>query len=102
MDMQTHIEETLTSGLSPTFLHIENESHMHSGPATESHFKVTIVSDKFEGQMLIKRHRAVNELLKDALANNIHALTIHAMTPNEYFEKAGAVPDSPECAGGSK
>lgn len=102
MNMQTHIEENLTAGLSPTFLQVENESHMHSGPATDSHFKVTVVSEQFEGQMLIKRHRAVNALLEDALANHIHALTIHAMTPDEYFEKAGVVPDSPECAGGSK
>lgn len=100
--MQTHIEEKLTAGLSPTFLHIENESHMHSGPATDSHFKVTVVSEQFQGQILIKRHRAVNTLLEDALANHIHALTIHAMTPDEYFEKAGVVPNSPECAGGSK
>ena len=101
MTMQTLIEEKLSTALKPEFLDVINESHMHSGPATDSHFKVVVVSPAFEGKILIARHRMVNEALADEL-NQIHALAIHTMTPEEYFEKAGKVADSPQCEGGSK
>ncbi len=102
MSMQSVIDSKLKAKISTSVLNIENESHMHSGPATESHFKVTIVSDDFEGKMLIARHRMVNEILKDELDGAIHALTLHTMTPEEFNKKQGVVPDSPDCKGGGK
>lgn len=101
MNMQKLIEKKLTEALSPEILDIENESNMHSGPATESHFKVVAVSKLFEGKMLIARHRMINSALKEEL-QQIHALALHTLTPDEYFEKAGTVADSPECGGGNK
>ena len=101
MNMQANIEEKLNTALEPEFLEIINESSMHSGPATESHFKVIAVSKTFEGKMLIARHRMINEALADEL-NAIHALSLHTMTPDEYFEKAGKVAESPQCGGGGK
>ena len=99
MDMQTQIESKLSKALKPEVLEVHNESHMHSGPATESHFKVVVVSHAFEDKMLIARHRMVNAALADEL-QQVHALALHTMTPDEYFEKAGRVADSPECKGG--
>jgi len=99
--MQSTIENKLTKTLSPEFLEVLNESNMHSGPATESHFKVVAVSKAFEGKMLIARHRMINQALAEEL-NSIHALSLHTMTPDEYFEKAGKVADSPQCKGGGK
>jgi len=101
MSMQTTIEEKLEKLLQPSVLDVINESHMHSGPATDSHFKVVAVSDAFEGKMLIARHRMINQALSDEL-NEIHALSLHTMTADEYFEKSGKVADSPECGGGGK
>ncbi len=102
MSMQSVIERKLNDRINSTVLNIENESHMHSGPATDSHFKVTIVSEDFAGKMLIARHRLVNEVLKDELDGAIHALTMHTMTADEYAKKQGVVADSPACQGGSK
>ena len=100
--MQQQIIQQLEAKFSPTHLDVENESHMHNvAPGSESHFKVTIVTEQFDGLMLIKRHRAVNEVLKEILGQ-IHALALHTMTPSEWFEKGGAVADSPECLGGGK
>ena len=99
--MQATIEQKLNEALKPEVLEIINESHMHSGPATESHYKVIAVSDAFEGKMLIARHRMINAALKDEL-QQIHALALHTMTPDEYFDKAGKVADSPQCEGGGK
>ncbi|MEE9444546.1 MAG: BolA family protein, partial [Cocleimonas sp.] len=62
---------------------------------------VVAVSQAFEGKMLIARHRMLNKALADEL-NTIHALSLHTMTPDEYFEKSGKVADSPECGGGGK
>ena len=101
MAMQDTIESKLKALLEPDVLDVTNESNMHSGPATESHYKVVAVSSAFEGKMLIARHRMINKALAEEL-NAIHALALHTMTPDEYFDKAGKVADSPECGGGGK
>jgi BolA family transcriptional regulator, general stress-responsive regulator len=102
MTMQQTIQSKLEQAFSPEFLQVENESYMHNVPAgSESHFKVSIASDRFEGLMLIKRHRLVNEALAAEL-QQIHALALHTMTPQEWFDKGGKVADSPLCQGGGK
>ncbi len=101
MTLQNTIESRLQS-LEPRFLQVDNESHMHNVPqGSESHFRVTVISDQFEGKMLVARHRMVNVLLADELAGPIHALALHTLTPDEWMEQHGAIPDSPECLGGS-
>ena len=102
MNVQSQIEQKLTEALAPEHLEVANESHMHAGPATESHFKLTVVTEIFSGEKLIARHRRINRLLAEELAGPVHALAIHALTPDEYLERAGRVPDSPQCQGGSK
>lgn len=99
MNVQDTIETKLHERFSPSYLLVENESHMHSGPAAESHFKVTVVSEIFDGMRLLTRHRAVNETLADELATKIHALAIHTYTDKEWQLK-GAAPASPACRGG--
>jgi len=101
MNKQETIIKKLNQAFSPEHLEVINESHMHSGPDTESHFKVVIVCDDFEGKMLVARHRLVNKVLEDELNGGIHALALHTMTMEEWFKKGGA-PESPPCAGGGK
>jgi len=99
--MQLQIEEKLNQALNIHFIEVVNETHMHNVPAdAESHFKVTIVTDDFTGKMLIARHRMVNKVLVDEL-QQIHALALHTMTTEEYFQKSGKSPESPQCMGGS-
>ena len=105
--MQENITNKLTTAFSPEHLEVINESFMHNVPeGSESHFKVVIVCDDFNGKMLIARHRLVNAVLADELKKErteggIHALALHTMTMEEWFEK-GKAPDSPECLGGGK
>lgn len=102
MKMLEIIEEKLNRAFQPHFLQVENESHMHNvAPGSESHFKVTLVSDEFTDLMLIKRHRQVNKVLEEEL-KQIHALALHTMTSEEWFNRAGKVAESPLCEGGSK
>jgi BolA protein len=94
--------ETKLQLLQPQFLEVINESHMHAVPqGSESHFKVTIVSDEFNGKILLARHRMINKILIDELTHSIHALVLHTMTINEWFDKNGASNNSPPCLGGS-
>ena len=102
MSMQTLIEQKLASEFETEYLQVENESHMHNvAPGSESHFKVTIVSDSFREQVLIKRHRMVNKTLQQEM-QQIHALALHTLTPEEWQTRAGNVADSPHCRGGGK
>ncbi len=103
MSLQTLIEEKLTQVFTPEYLLVENESHMHNVPAgSEMHFKVQIISDNFNGQMLLQRHRSVNKVLEAELAGPIHALSIHTFTKEEWEQRNGQVPESPPCQGGGK
>ena len=102
MSIQSTIEQKLAGEFDAAFLQVENESHMHNvAPGSESHFKVTIVSDSFRDQMLIKRHRMVNKTLQHEL-QQIHALALHTLTPEEWEARQGTVADSPKCRGGGK
>jgi BolA family transcriptional regulator, general stress-responsive regulator len=101
--VQSSIEEALTNSFTPWHLDVINESHMHSvPPGAESHFKVVIVSDAFEGTRTLGRHRSVNKTLKPQLDAGLHALSISALTKEQWVERGGVVPDSPLCHGGSK
>lgn len=89
--------------LTPSHLTLENESHQHAGyvDGKESHFKLTIVSEKFTNQRLIARHQQIYAIAHDFLTVNgggIHALAIHAYTLNEWQDCRHS-PVSPNCAG---
>lgn len=102
MSTQARIEEKLAGSIELQHLDVINESSNHNVPTgSESHFKVVLVSDSFGGQQLVARHRLVNQILRDELANDIHALAIHTYTPDEWRDKHGEAPMSPPCLGGS-
>ena len=102
MNIQTLIENKLIEHFQPEHLEVINESYMHNVPeGSESHFKVVMVSAQFEGERLIKRHRLINAVLKDQLANDIHALALHTYTKEEWLKNVGEFPASPNCMGGS-
>eukprot|EP01061_Rhynchopus_euleeides_P000898 TRINITY_DN10643_c0_g1_i2.p2 TRINITY_DN10643_c0_g1~~TRINITY_DN10643_c0_g1_i2.p2 ORF type:complete len:128 (+),score=37.05 TRINITY_DN10643_c0_g1_i2:111-494(+) len=94
------IEAKLSEGFAPSEMQVINESHMHNVPkGSETHFKVVVVSDRFEGVKLIDRHRQVNAALKDELAGPVHALSINAKTPEQWAKNSNVSP-SPSCRGG--
>lgn len=102
MSTQTTIENKLADGINALHLEVINESDNHNVPAgSESHFKVVLVSNDFEGQNLIARHRSINKILEEELKNKIHALALHTYTESEWRERNGDAPMSPPCLGGS-
>ncbi len=103
MGMQGRIEEKIKGALAPSHLLVINESHKHGVPAgSESHFKLVVVSDSFEGESLVRRHQTINRLLADELAASIHALSMDTLTPLEWERRAHTPVPTPECLGGSK
>jgi BolA protein len=87
----TSIENKLTEALSPILLNVIDESHHHAGHGhpgdkrhgNESHFRVEVVSAAFEGKSRVERHRMVNALLAQEIAEGVHALAIGAKAPGE-------------------
>ena len=99
MSVQHQIEQRLAS-LSPQWLQVDNESHRHRVPANaETHFRVVLVSDAFEGQRLLDRQRTVHALLKEALAGPVHALALRLFTPSEWATRQHEVQPTPNCRG---
>lgn len=89
MSIAEQIKRKITESLAPEHLELINESHKHKGHAGdngtgESHFKLIVVSSKFEGYDRIQRHRMVFTVLNEELNGKIHALSIAAYTPAEY------------------
>lgn len=101
--VETAITRKLAEAFAPSQLAVENQSDQHSGPrGRESHFKVVIVSAAFTGQSLVQRHRAVNGLLAAELQAGVHALSIEALTPEQWAARGGQTLPTPACLGGSK
>ena len=100
---QEKIERKIRSALEPVHLEVVNESDKHAVPrGSESHFKVVIVTSRFIGQPLIERHRNVNRLLAQELAENLHALALRTLTPEEWQADNAHIAPTPACLGGSK
>ena len=53
------------------------------------HFFATIVSEAFVGKRLIQRHQLVYQALGDRMREEIHALSMKTLTPEEWAGQAG-------------
>ncbi|WP_166260543.1 BolA family protein [Marinobacter salicampi] len=103
MSIKTSIEQKLAEQYRPVHLTVENESHMHNVPPnSETHFKVTLVTEAFKGTGKVKRHQGIYQALAEELAGEVHALALHTYSPEEWAARQGTAPDSPQCMGGSK
>ncbi|MYZ50079.1 BolA family protein [Propylenella binzhouense] len=93
MTMKSKIETKLVQALAPEMLTVVDESHLHAGhaghrPGGESHFRIRIVADAFEGKSRLERHRAINAILAEELSGGVHALAIQAYAPGEAAERS--------------
>ncbi|MBL4782693.1 MAG: BolA family transcriptional regulator [Porticoccaceae bacterium] len=100
MSVEEVIVQKLRDALSPEHLQVDNVSHMHAVPAdAETHFDIVVVAESFAGLRAVQCHQRVYQLLAEELSSGVHALSIHAFTP-EYWALKGEVPAPPECLGG--
>lgn len=94
MSVAATIEQKLRAALAPSRLDILDESAQHAGhfhggqenahrPGGETHFRLTIVSARFEGLNRIARQRMIYELLAEEIAGGVHALAMTTTAPSE-------------------
>lgn len=81
------ISSKLAAAFEPVRLEVVDESLQHQGhagarPDGESHFRVRIVADVFQGKSRVDRHRMVNTVLAEELKERVHALAIEAAAPD--------------------
>ena len=86
-DRIERIRAQLTAALAPTLLELDDESALHAGHAGAAsgggHYRLKIVSERFEGHRLVMRHRLVYDSVHDMMHTEIHALAITALAPSE-------------------
>lgn len=99
MTIEQTIQQKIKTEFSPISMTLLNESHMHAGPATHSHFNLTLVSDQFEGKRPVARHQMVYKLLADEMAGEVHALALHLFTASEWQQAGNNSIASPDCKG---
>jgi BolA family transcriptional regulator, general stress-responsive regulator len=86
--MQERIVARLTAALDPILLDVVDESHLHAGHAGAregggTHYRVRVVSAKFDRRSRVERHRLVYGLLTAEFADGLHALALIAKAPGE-------------------
>jgi BolA family transcriptional regulator, general stress-responsive regulator len=86
--MQERIVTRLTAALDPISLDVVDESDRHAGHAGAregggTHYRVRVVSTRFQGLNRVERHRAVYELLTAEFTDGLHALALVAKAPGE-------------------
>jgi acid stress-induced BolA-like protein IbaG/YrbA len=52
-----------------------------------THFEALIVAEEFEGKRSIARHQLIYKCLGTLVGNEIHALSIRALTPAEFEQQ---------------
>ena len=69
------IHQHIAAGLDCTHLQVEGDGQ---------HFQAVIVCAAFAGKRLIQRHQMVYAVLGDRMREEIHALSMKTLTPEEY------------------
>lgn len=69
------IKNYIAAGMDCSYLTVDGDGQ---------HFQATIVSDAFTGKRLIQRHQMVYAILGDRMREEIHALSMKTLTPEEF------------------
>ena len=89
------IEACLKTALPIEVFELADDSHLHAGHAGNrggGHYRILVVSPAFSEIGRLQRQRMVKQPLADWFADNrIHALSIRALTPEEYQSEQESV-----------
>ncbi len=69
------IEDSIRAGMTVSQVYVEGDG---------AHFQALIVSPEFEGLSRVRRHQLVYAALGDRMREEIHALSMHTLTPEEW------------------
>ena len=88
MERTILIETRLREAFTPEKIEVRDDSRLHAGHEGArgggGHFAVTIVSPQFQGKNAVQRHQMIYRALGDMMKKDIHALSIRALTPDEF------------------
>lgn len=87
-DRRARIAARLERELDAVHVDVVDESHLHAGHAGAAsgggHFRVVIVSPKFERISTLARQRLVYAALAEEMKREIHALSMRTLAPSEW------------------
>lgn len=69
------IKNWIETGLEGARADVEGDGH---------HFEAVIVCDAFAGKTMVQQHQMVYAALGDKMKQDIHALSMRTLTPEEY------------------
>lgn len=72
------IEKLIEEGIPDATVRVSSDDNRH--------FQAVVVSDAFAGLRATARHQLVYRCLGERMGNEIHALSIRALTPDEWRE----------------
>ncbi len=86
------IETTLREQLDATLVEVVDDSAAHAGhlgaEGGGGHFRVLVVSPRFEGLSQVAAQRLVYSALGDFMTTDVHALEMRTLTPEAWREMA--------------
>lgn len=101
MNIRKQIETKIRIELAPIYLIVKDESfkHHHNSDVKKTilHFNIVVVSNLFNSQLLLSRHRLMFSILADELKSRIHAIAMHTYTVKEWEHLQDHVFSSPPC-----
>jgi BolA protein len=86
------IHEAIERALDAAHVEVIDHSASHAGhPGAATgggHYAVVVVSDRFRGLSRLAMQRLVYEALGDLMQTEIHALSMHTYTPDQWRSRA--------------
>ncbi len=76
----TQIEDWIRAGLACDHIQVDGDGH---------HFEAIIVSPEFRGKMRVGQHQLVYKALGERMREEIHALSMQTLTPEEWAARNG-------------
>jgi BolA protein len=90
-ERQQRIHASLMAEFQPLVCEVEDESALHAGHAGAAsgggHYRLRLVSARFEGLNRVARHRLVYDCLRALMPTEIHALALTLLTPAEENDR---------------
>jgi len=73
-----HIKQCIAASLPCEWIQVEGEDGRH--------FSAVIVSEQFRGKSMIQQHQLVYRALQDKMKQEVHALSMKTLTPEQWEE----------------
>ena len=77
----TEIKPLIEAGFDAAIVRVESDDN--------THFAALVVAQEFDGKRPLARHQLVYKTLGSLVGNEIHALSITALTPEEWRQQSG-------------